>query len=397
MARPSTRAALLLGDAERTMLDSLVTSRTAAVRQVERAKVLLAYADGKQPTEIQRALGLSRPTIYKCIDKALAAGASVGLKDHYHRPYAPQISDEAKAWVVSLACCKPKDLGLAAELWTQSALAQYVRTHAVAAGFDRLNQAAKATVWRILDAQALKPHRVRYYLEKRDPQFEAKMAQVLMVYHDVNLYRADAYHDGRPTAIYTVSIDEKPGVQALGLTAPDLPPVAGKYQGISRDHEYVRHGTLSILAALDLHTGELIVNVEPRHRSVEFIGLLQSVHDRYPADARIRVVLDNHSTHISKETMAWLALHPGRFEYIHTPKHGSWLNLVEGSFSKMARSFLRHIRVDSLDELKLRILQGVAEMNAHPIRSQWKNFGFDDKLNSKYFNESIYLCAQFSN
>ena len=390
MARPPTRAALLLSDAERTMLNSLASSRTAVVREVERAKVLLAYADGKQPTEIQRLHGLSRPTIYKCIDKALAAGAGVGLKDHYHRPFAPKISDEAKAWVVSLACRKPKDLGLAAELWTQSALAQYVRTHATAAGFDRLTQAAKATVWRILDAHALKPHRVRYYLEKRDPHVDAKMAAVLMVYHDVNLYRTDAHHDGRPSPIYTVSVDEKPSVQALGLTAPNLAPVPGKYPSVSRDHEYVRHGTLAIMAALDLHTGELIVNVEPRHRSVEFVALLQSVHEHYPAVARIQLVLDNHSTHISKETMAWLALHPGRFEYIHTPKHGSWLNLVEGMFSKMARSFLRHIRVDSLDELKQRILQGVAEMNAHPIRSQWKNFGFDKQLNRKYFNESMY-------
>jgi len=358
------------------MLNELAGSRTAALREVERAKVLLAYADGKLPTEIQRTLGVSRPTIYKCIDKALAAGVATGLKDRYHRAHAPQISEAAKAWVVDLACRKPKDLGLAAELWTLSALAGYVTAHASAAGFARLARSGKATVWRILDAHELKPHRVRYYLERRDAQFERKMAEVLMVYHDVNLYRADAVHDARPTPIYTVSVDEKPGVQALGTTAPDLPPVPGKHSSIGRDHEYVRHGTLSILAALDLHTGEIIANVESRHRSIEFIGLLQRLHEHYPADARIRVVLDNHSAHISKETMAWLAQHPGRFEYVHTPKHGSWLNLVESTFSKMARSFLRHIRVASLDELKQRILKGIDEMNAHPVRFQWKNFDF---------------------
>ncbi|EQD79371.1 hypothetical protein B1A_01772, partial [mine drainage metagenome] len=149
------------------------------------------------------------------------------------------------------------------------------------------------------------------------------------------------------------------------------PPVPGKHPGIGRDYEYVRHGTLSILAALDLHTGEIIANVEFRHRSREFIGLLQRLHDHYPAAAVIRVVLDNHSAHISKETMAWLAARPGRFEYIHTPQHGSWLNLVESAFSKMARSFLRHIRVASVDELKQRILKGIDEMNAHPVRFQW--------------------------
>ena len=189
---------------------------------------------------------------------------------------------------------------------------------------------------------------MRYYLARGDAQFERKMAEVLMVYRDVNLYRADAVHDARPTPIYTVSVDEKPGVQALGTTAPDLPPVPGKHSGIGRDHEYVRHGTLSILAALDLHTGQIIANVGPRHRSIEFIGLLQRLHEHYPEGARIRVVLGNHSAHISKETMAWLASHPGRFEYVHTPKHGSWLNLVESTFSKMARSVLRHIRVASL-------------------------------------------------
>lgn len=376
MARQTGRAALALSGEHRSMLEELAGSRTAAQREVERAKVLLAYAGGKSPTEIQRALGVSRPTIYKCIDKALAAGVATGLRDRFHRPHAPQITEAAKAWVIDLACRKPKDLGLAAELWTLSALAEYVAVHAAKAGFPRLAKAGKTTVWRILDSHELKPHRVRYYLERRDAQFERKMAEVLVVYRDVNLYRADAAHDARPTPVYTVSVDEKPGVQALGTTAPDLPPAPGKRRTIGRDHEYVRHGTLSILAALDLHTGDVIANVELRHRSVEFIALLRRLDEHYPSDAVIRVVLDNHSAHISKETMAYLASRPGRFEYVHTPKHGSWLNLVESAFSKMARTFLRHIRVASLDELKQRILKGIDEMNAHPVRFQWKNFDF---------------------
>lgn len=376
MARKCGRAALVLSDEHYDMLSNLAGSRTAAQREVERAKVLLAYAAGQSPTQIHRTLGPARATIYKCIDKALAAGVAAGLRDQYHRAREPEISEAAKAWVVDLACRKPKDVGLAAELWTISALANYVAEHAAEAGFARLSQAGKATVWRILDAHELKPHRVRYYLERRDAQFERKMAEVLVVYRDVNLYRADAAHDARPRPIYTVSVDEKPGVQALGATGPDLPPVPGKHASIGRDHEYVRHGTLSIIAALDLHTGEIIANVELRHRSVEFIALLHRLDQHYPGEAIIRVVLDNHSAHISKETMAYLASRPGRFEYVHTPKHGSWLNLVEVSFSKMARSFLRHIRVASLDELRQRILKGIEEMNAHPVRFQWKNFDF---------------------
>jgi transposase len=376
MARPSGRAVLKLSEDDKALLGTLAGSRTAPRREVERAQVLLAYAEGQLPTQIQRSLGLSRPTIYKCIDKALAAGVAAGLKDRFHRPHAPQINDEARAWVVALACCKPKELGHAAELWTLSALAEHVRAHAHGAGFERLARAGKTTVWRILDAHDLKPHRVRYYLQCRDAQFERKMAEVLMVYRDVNLSRADAVHDARPVPVYTVSVDEKPGVQALGVTAPDLPPRAGVHAGVGRDHEYVRHATLSILAALDLHSGEILANVEARHRSCEFIALLERLHQHYPSEAVIRVVLDNHSAHISKETMAYLASRPQRFEYVHTPKHGSWLNLVESAFSKMARSFLRHIRVASLDELRQRILKGIEEMNAQPVRFQWKSFDF---------------------
>ena len=374
MARKSKRAALVLAPDQTTTLKELAASRTAPAREVERAKVLLGYAAGTSITQLQRQLGFSRPMIYRCIDKALAAGVQAGLKDKYHRPHEPEITDEAKAWVVSIACTKPKDHGLAAELWTISALARFVCDSAQAAGFERLANAGKSTVWRILDEHEIKPHRIRYYLEKRDPQFDRKTQEVLMVYRDVSLYSEGAVHDARPNPIYTVSVDEKPGVQAIGLTAPDLPPVPGKASAVGRDYEYVRRGTVSILAGIDLHSGHIFANVEDRHCSVEFIALLKRLDEYYPSEAIIRVVLDNHSAHISKETLAYLGTRPGRFEYVHTPKHGSWLNLVECAFSKMACTFLRHIRVKSIDELKERILKGIAEFNASPVVFRWNKF-----------------------
>ncbi len=377
MARKSGRAALVLSEESRAKLGELAASRTTAVREVERAGVLLKYAEGLSISEIQRQLGVSRPMIYKCIDKALAAGVQQGLKDTYHRPHEPEITEGAKAWVVSLACVKPKDLGLAAELWSIAALARYVAEHAREAGFSRLGSAGKSTVWRILDENDLKPHKIRYYLEKRDPDFDRKMHEVLMAYRDVSLYAEGAVHDGRPNPIYTVSVDEKPGVQAIGLTAPDLPPVPGKAPNVGRDYEYVRHGTVSILAGIDLHSGHVFANVEDRHRSQEFVNLLKTIDAYYPSEAIIRVILDNHSAHISRETMAYLATRPGRFEYVHTPKHGSWLNLIECAFSKMARTFLRHIRVTSINDLKERILKGVAEMNETPVVFRWKKFDLD--------------------
>ena len=371
MARRTGRAALQLSESDREMLTTLSRSATATAREVTRAKVLLKYEAGLSITQIQREVGVSRPTIYKCVDKALAAGVRTGLRDRYHRPREPEILPDAKAWVVSVACQQPKELGLAAELWTLSALTAHVQCEAEAAGFPRLSRISRSSVWRILQEQDLKPHRVRYYLERRDPEFDRKMREVLMVYRDVFLTPPCA--DATPTT-YTVSVDEKPGVQAIGATAPDLPPVAGQQATLSRDHEYVRHGTLSILAALDLHTGEIIAEVEPHHRSREFVALLERLHRHYPPDAVIRVVLDNHSAHISRETMAYLATRPGRFEYVHTPKHGSWLNLIECAFSKMARTFLRHIRVASAAELKSRILKGIAEMNENPVQLRWRNF-----------------------
>ncbi|MBF6558354.1 MAG: IS630 family transposase [Acidimicrobiales bacterium] len=374
MAGKTKRAALLLTQDQGTMLRRLAGSRTAPVREVERAKVLLGYAEGSAITDLARRIGVSRPAIYKCIDKALAAGVQMGLKDAYHRPHEPEITDEARAWVVSIACTKPTDHGLAAELWSIFGLARFVSEHAEAAGFPRLAHAGKSTVWRILDDHDIKPHKIRYYLERRDPDFDRKMHEVLMVYRDVSIHATGATDARRSDPIYTVSVDEKPGVQALGLTAPDLPPVPGKARGFGRDYEYVRHGTVSILAGIDLHSGHIFANVEDRHRSVEFIGLLKRLDEYYPPDAIIRVVLDNHSAHISKETIAYLATRPGRFEYVHTPKHGSWLNLIECAFSKMARTFLRHIRVDSIDELKVRILQGVDEFNDTPVVFHWNKF-----------------------
>ena len=376
MARRSERAQLSLTEEERERLERLAGSRTAPKREVERADILLRYARGESITDIHGKVGISRPTIYKCVDKALAAGIETGLKDTYHRPKAPEITPEASGWVVSLACAKPKDLGLAAELWTISALASYVREHAQAADHPSLSRASKSTVWRILNAHEIKPHRIRYYLERRDEEFEEKMREVLMVYREIAM-DLEAGTEEEVRAVYTVSVDEKPGVQALATSAPDLPPVSGRHAGVGRDHDYLRHGTVSILASIDLHDGHIVAQVHDRHRSREFIELLEEIDAYYPSDSTIRIILDNHSSHISKETMRYLATRPGRFIYVHTPTHGSWLNLIEAVFSKMSRTFLRQIRVSSKDELAERIMRGIAEFNRHPVVFRWRNF---DKL-----------------
>ena len=225
-----------------------------------------------------------------------------------------------------------------------------------------------------LKENQLQPHKISYYLEKRDSDFDNKMREVLIVYREVILHNAQGKPEELP--VITLCVDEKPGVQAISNTAPDLAPVLGKYAHLGRDHEYIRYGTASILAGIDLHDGHIFAQVQRRHRSVEFIALLKEIDRYYPAARQIRVILDNHSSHISKETRTYLATRPNRFVYVHTPKHGSWLNLAETLFGKMARTFLKHIRVNDWNELKQRILKGVHEFNQKPVVHRWKTFDF---------------------
>jgi transposase len=373
MAKTTTRPALVLSLEEEQSLRALAASRTAPLREVQRAKILLGYHGGQDFTALSRNVGISRRIVYKHVDRALAAGVALALRDRPHGS-EPTITPEAKAWVMATACTKPKDCGQAAELWSRAALAKHLRDTAERAGHPSLAQVVNSTVYKILEEAPLRPHKIRYYLERRDPEFDRKMREVLIVYRQVEeLFQQPQPPPGTPR-ILTVSVDEKPGVQALAPTSPDLPPVPGKHPEVGRDYEYKRLGTASILAALDLQDGHVIARVERRHRSEEFVQLLQDLDAYYPPEVTIRVLLDNHSSHISKETMAYLATRPNRFIYVHTPKHGSWLNLVETLFGKMARTFLRGIRVQNWQELKDRILLGIQEINQAPVVHRWRNF-----------------------
>jgi transposase len=336
--------------------------------------MLCHYHEGRSFTEIAALVPTTRRLVYECVDRALAMGPEAALRDLPHGKQEHTITLADKAWVVHLACAKPKELGYAAELWTRRTLAQHVRKLAPSSGHPGLARAGKATVQRILDEQELQPHKVRYYLERRDPDFEAKMNRVLVVYRELSMEPAQGIRTSDGRLIFTVSVDEKPGVQALANTAADLPPVPGEHPTVGRDYEYKRLGTASILAGLDLQDGYVTARVERRHRSREFIVLLKDLDAYYPADAVIRLILDNHSAHISKETRAYLATRPNRFCYVHTPTHGSWLNLVETLFGKMARTFLRGVRVASWEELRERILKGIAEINAEPVVHRWCKF-----------------------
>jgi transposase len=366
----SHRAQLKLSESEVEALTALAQSRSEPAARVQRASILLRYRAGTTVSEIARTMGTNRPRVERCVSKALELGVTQALADLPGRGRRPTLTAEARSWVVALACQKPKDLGYAQELWTTRLLAKHVRRHCEAAGHASLAKLGRGTVSKILRANQVQPHKIQYYLERRDPEFDMKMVQVLHVYKEVEMWRDKGAPP--PDLVAVLSYDEKPGIQALDNTAPDLPPIPGKHSTLGRDHEYVRHGTLSLLAGIDLLSGEVLGLVRKRHRSAEFIEFLKLADAHYPAGARIRLVLDNHSAHISKETRSFLATLPNRFEFTFTPAHGSWLNLIESFFSKMTRTWLRGIRVASADELKARIELYLREINETPAVFRWK-------------------------
>ena len=368
--RTTKKPKLVVSPADLEKLTATSRSKTAPHREVIRAKILLQYMEGQSITGIAKNLNTNRPLVERCINKAIAYGPMTALKDLPGRGVKPKITDDAKSWVLSIACQSPKELGYAYELWTYSLLIKHIRKHCDQAGYPALSRIDKGVLNNILSKGNVKPHKVSYYLEKRDSEFDIKMANVLQVYKEIALINGSEPDGNRK--ITTISYDEKPGIQAIKNIAPQLLPVPGQHSTVMRDHEYKRLGTLSLLAGIDLHTGKIIPLVRERHRSKEFIEFLTQVDEQYPPDWKIRIVLDNHSSHVSKETKDWLLSKPGRFEFIFTPKHGSWLNIIEMFFSKTARSFLRHIRVDSKKELMDRIYQGIESMNEEPVIFKWK-------------------------
>lgn len=362
------RKALNLSTKDKEELTRISNSRTEASAAVRRAKVLLFYNEGQRITEIARKMNTNRPMVERIIDKALALGPLKALKDLPRKGRPPTITDDAKSWVLSIACRKPLDFGYAHETWTYSLLIKHLRKHCKEHGHPCLELIGKGRLNSILSKSNIKPHKVSYYLENRDPEFDEKMANVLCVYKEVALQKASE----SPQKQVTISYDEKPGIQAIKNIAADLLPLPGKYSTLSRDYEYKRLGTVSLLAGIDLHSGNVIPLVRDKHRSKEFIEFLTELDNSYPKDWKIRIVLDNHSAHTSKETMQYLKTNPNRFDFIFTPKHGSWLNMIEIFFSKITRSFLRHIRVNTKNELVERIYQGIRQINEEPVIFKWR-------------------------
>ena len=372
---PNTVKTIHLSDDEKNTLENILHQRTIEARTYIRVKILLLKSEGNSNEYIASKLDLSITAIRLCLNKYNEGGIEAALTDNKGRGRKAEITDADISWVINKACQKPKDCGYAAELWYPASFTRHINKIAESEGHPRMATVTETTLRKILANAKIRPFKVTYYCERRDPDFDSKMHDVLVVYKQISLQFDEEGHllpfEANP--VHTLSYDEKPGMQALDTTTGDRPPIphTDKNSTVWRDYEYVRLGTLSLLAAIDLLTGEAIPLVSETHKSSDFINFLKKLDEKYPTGDKIRLILDNHSAHVSQETQRYLNTVPGRFEFVFTPTHGSWLNMVEGFFSKLTKQMLNGIRVASKDELKERIYRYFDEVNEVPVPYHW--------------------------
>ena len=391
---PNLVKTINLTEEDTTALENILRQSTVEARTFIRAKILLLKARSYSNEYIADKLDISVPTVRLCIDKYNAGGIKSALNDNKGRGRKAEITDSDITWVISKACQKPKDCGYSAELWYPSSFTRFINSVAEQEGHPRMATVTETTLRKILAKAKLRPFKVSYYCEKRDPDFDSKMHDVLVIYKQLSL-QFDEEGNLKPfegVPVHTLSYDEKPGIQALDTTTDDKPPVPDteKNSTIYRDYEYVRLGTLSLLAAIDLLTGEAVPLVSSTHKSSDFVDFLKLLDEKYPAGDKIRLILDNHSAHTSRETQEYLNTVPGRFEFVFTPTHGSWLNMVEGFFSKLTKQMLNGIRVSSKEELESRLYQYFDEINKVPVPYHWSYKLDDIDLEKEDISQIVY-------
>ena len=370
-----------LSQDERQRLEAIARSRTEEKRRIERAEVILGCSDGLSNVAIAEKLRISKPTVVKILKKWVTFGVDAALEDLHRSGRPNRILIDAKAWIIELACTTPDTLPDApkTQLWTISALTKYVRTHCVKEQLPELENIQESTVWSILNDRDIKPHRIKYYLVRKDPEFKVKAEKVLLLYKRiewiVQMTKAEVETGARLDQLcgeVFVSYDEKPGIQAIANIAPDRAPTPD-HGCLSRDYEYRRLGTVSLLAGIDLLSGEVVGLVRDSHTAEDFIDFLRELDAKYDPALRINIILDNHSVHRSKAAMDFVATKPkDRFIFTYTPKHASWLNLIESFFSKLAKQALRGLRVKSKEDLINRITTWIKQVNNEPVVYRWK-------------------------
>jgi transposase len=334
--------------ADRARLEAVVADRNSPQKHVWRARIVLDTADGLGTGEIVRRTGKSKPCVWRWQERFMREGMPGLLRDKTRPSRIPPLPQATIDRVVELTPTEPPR---EATHWTAAAMAAAVGT-------------SPSSVLRVWRAHKLRPHRVRTFKLSSDPAFAAKLRDIVGLYLDP------------PAHAVVLSVDEKPQIQALDRTRPGLPVKPGRCATMT--HDYERHGTTTLFAALNVLDGTVVGRCMQRHRHQEFLRFLNAVEAAVPAGKLVHAILDNYGTHKHPKVLAWLERHPrwtpdrvrGRLFHF-TPTSASWLNAVEGFFAKLTRRRLRRGVFGSLVELQAAINRFLAETNRDPRPFVW--------------------------
>jgi transposase len=325
---------------DRARLEAIIQDRNSIQKHVARAKVILATAEGCGTMEVMRRSGLSKPVVWRWQERFMHEGVDGLLRDKTRPPGKAPLPDATVGRVLELTLGEPPG---EATHWSGRMMAE-------AAGISL------RSVQRIWSAHNLQPRRLRTFKLSRDPRFAEKLLDVVGLYVDP------------PAHSVVLSVDEKSQIQALDRTQPGLPMKKGRAGTMT--HDYKRHGTTTLFAALNVLDGTVIGRNMQRHRHQEFIRFLNAVERAVPPGKTIHAILDNYATHKHPKVRAWLARHP-RWTFHFTPTSCSWLNAVETFFSRLTRRRLQRGVFHSLVDLQAAINRFVAEANRNPKPFVW--------------------------
>jgi len=338
MAYPTRVIRLRRGD--RKTLERWVRTRTNPQRQVERARIVLGSADGVSGYIIAQEVGVSRLTVQRWLDRYEAEGLKALWTDRPRSGRPKVVTPEQEAELVRKTLETSPSTGTH---WSTRLMAKETGIHFT-------------TVARIWRAHGIRPHRVRTFKLSNDPHFLDKLKDV------VGLYVSP------PERAIVFSFDEKSQIQALDRTQPGLPLKKGRAGTMT--HDYKRHGTTTLFAALDVATGEVIHECLPRHRHQEFLRFLRTVEKQVAPDLELHFILDNYATHKHPKVKSWLERHP-RVHFHFIPTSSSWLNLVERFFSELTTRQLKRLAVNSVGELETVIRHYIDHRNREPKPFVW--------------------------
>jgi transposase len=331
---------VLVNADDRARLAAIAGDRSRPYKHVLRARIILHSAERLPVLEVARRAGVSRPAVWRWQRRFAELGVDGLLREKPRIPGKPPLPRETVERVVALTCCEPPG---EATHWTGRAMAA-----AVGIGLSSVQR-----IWR---RHKLQPHRLRTFKRSNDPAFAAKLRDIIGLYMDP------------PAHAMVLSIDEKSQIQALDRTQPGLPLKPGKCGTIT--HDYKRHGTTTLFAALNVLDGTVFGRCMQRHRHQEFLRFLNAIERAIPAGKIIHVVLDNVATHKTPEIIRWLSRHP-RWVFHFTPTSGSWLNAVETFFSALTRRRLRHGVFRSVADLHTAINRYLEDHNDDPEPFVW--------------------------